>query len=50
MRELYYHHCNTFIETTLHVTRDCPLAVLAWMHITKVEKMGTLCREFIKLG
>lgn len=49
-REVYCHHSNTSVETMLHVTRDCPLAVLAWMHIIKVEIMRNSLQRIYQIG
>lgn len=38
--EPYWFHCNDVEETTLHVLRDCPLRMLVWLNLLRLE-----CRE-----
>ncbi|PNY12120.1 3-ketoacyl-CoA synthase, partial [Trifolium pratense] len=33
----YCHHCQSTIETTLHVLRDCPLAMIIWVNSVDVQ-------------
>lgn len=38
--EPYWFHCNDVEETRLHVLRDCPLRMLVWLNLLRLE-----CRE-----
>lgn len=41
----YCMHCGQLIETTLHVMRDCPLALVVWLNVVKIEYRLQFFRE-----
>jgi hypothetical protein len=40
LTEPYCSHCGQMEETTLHVLRDCPIAVEVWKHLLKEDIEG----------
>jgi hypothetical protein len=41
LTEPYCSHCGQMEETTLHVLRDCPIAVEVWKHLLKEDDRGS---------